>query len=364
VDVTAARPLPKVDAGAERRRRSIAVWLFACCALIFLMVVVGGVTRLTLSGLSITEWQPVTGVLPPLYAADWNAEFAKYRATPEYRLVHYAMTLDEFKTIYFWEYTHRLLGRLIGFAYALPFAWFLVRGRLPRRLIPALAGILLLGFAQGGLGWYMVESGLVARPEVSQYRLVAHLTLALAIYAAIFWVALGIVRDRAYPDLGSVWQRMAEAVIGLVGLTIAAGGFVAGTRAGLTYNTFPLMDGRLVPEGYAQFRPFILNWFENIAAVQFDHRLLAVATAVVIALVWVAGQRADLEKSVRAALHALAAVAALQVALGIATLLLVVPIPLAAAHQAAAVMLLTAAIVFRHTLRRAAPMDAKAWPTI
>jgi cytochrome c oxidase assembly protein subunit 15 len=167
--------------------------------MIALMVVVGGITRLTLSGLSITEWKPVVGVVPPLSAADWEAEFAKYKEIPEYLAVHSSMSMDEFKSIYFWEYTHRLLGRLIALAYAIPFTWFLVRGRLPRRLVPPLCGILLLGFAQGGLGWYMVESGLADRVEVSQYRLVAHLALALAIYAAILWVALNVVRGAAVP---------------------------------------------------------------------------------------------------------------------------------------------------------------------
>ena len=332
----------------------IAVWLFTCCGLIFLMVVVGGVTRLTLSGLSITEWKPIFGVIPPLSAADWAGEFAKYKGIPEYRAVHSLMNLDEFKGIYLWEYMHRLLGRLIALFYAIPFAWFLVRRRLPRRLVAPLCGILLLGFAQGGLGWYMVESGLADRVEVSQYRLVAHLALALAIYATILWVALGIVREPARADPGRGWRWAADLVLVLVALTILAGGFVAGTRAGLTYNTFPLMDGRLVPEGYAQLRPFILNWSENIAAVQFDHRLLAVATAVVILVVWAAGWRSLLPRPARAALGGLVVIALLQVALGITTLVRVVPIPLAAAHQAGAVLLLTAAIVFRHTLRRAA----------
>ena len=348
------------------RLGTIAAWLFACCGLIFLMVVIGGITRLTLSGLSITEWRPVVGIVPPLSAADWASEFARYQQIPEYRIVHYGMTLEEFKSIYWWEYAHRLLGRLIGVAFAGPFAWFLVRGRLPRRLVAPLCGVLLLGFAQGGLGWYMVASGLADRPEVSQYRLVAHLALALLIYSTILWVALGIVSALLpHPQaregrVGAGWRRAAEAVIGLIGLTIAAGGFVAGTRAGLTYNTFPLMDGRLVPEGYAQLHPFVLNWFENIAAVQFDHRLLALATAVVVLLVWWAGWRALLPRPVRVALYGVIAVSALQVALGIATLVLVVPVPIAAAHQAGAVLLLTAAIVFRHTLRRGAPMDAKA----
>ena len=344
--------------------RPVAAWLFFCCGLIFLMVVVGGITRLTLSGLSITEWKPVIGIVPPLSAADWAAEFARYQQIPEYRAVHFAMGLDEFKSIYYWEYLHRLLGRLIGVAFAVPFIWFLARQRLPRRLAPPLAGILLLGFLQGLLGWYMVESGLADRVEVSQYRLVAHLALALAIYAAILWTALGIVRGSPLPDASPGWRRASEAVLALVALTILAGGFVAGTRAGLTYNTFPLMDGRLVPAGYAQLQPLWLNWFENIPAVQFDHRVLAIATISAVFLLWAAGLRADLPKPARNALHALLAAAALQVALGISTLLLVVPIPLAAAHQAGAVVLLTAAIVFRHTLRAAAVMDARAAATI
>ena len=392
--------LKRADGATAGNLGAIAAWLFVCCALVFLMVVIGGITRLTLSGLSITEWKPVLGVLPPLSPADWAGEFAKYKEIPEYRLVHYAMSLDEFKTIYFWEYLHRLLGRLVGVAYGVPFVWFLVRRQLPRSLVLPLAGILPLGFGQGALGWYMVESGLADRPEVSQYRLVAHLAVALLIYAAILWVALGLLSCPSPPlrgeregpvakqgegevgnavpptlgpphptlspwpaggeglktamcSFGKGWRRAAEAVILFVALTIAAGGLVAGTRAGLIYNTFPLMDGRVVPADYAGLHPFILNWFENIAAIQFDHRLLALATAVLIVLAWTAGLRAALPKRCRLALHALLAAAALQVALGITTLVLVVPIALAIAHQAGAIVLLTTALVLRHTMRGA-----------
>jgi cytochrome c oxidase assembly protein subunit 15 len=352
--------LTRLRRGEGRGHGAVAVWLFVCCALIFLMVVVGGITRLTLSGLSITDWSPVIGVVPPFSAADWAAEFAKYKEIPEYRAVHFWMNLDEFKSIYWWEYAHRLLGRLIGVAFAIPLAWFLLSGKLPRRLVLPLCGILLLGFAQGALGWYMVESGLADRVEVSQYRLVAHLALALAIYAVILWVALGIVREPARAGSGPGWRRAAEAVLFLVAVTISAGGLVAGTRAGFAYNTFPLMEGRVVPEGYARLHPFVVNWFENIAAVQFDHRLLAVATAIAIMMVWAAGSRALMPRPSHAALHGLLAIALLQMALGVATLLLVVPVPLAAAHQAGAVLLLTAAINFRHSLRKAAPMDEKA----
>jgi cytochrome c oxidase assembly protein subunit 15 len=301
---------------------------------------------------------------------------------------------------------HRLWGRLIGFVYLLPFLYFLARGRIPRRLAAPLAGIFGLGAAQGALGWYMVESGLADRIEVSQYRLVAHLLLALAIYGVTLWIALGLLRSpspaqscgasharakelraegarwervarpqRREPGEGLPnesadgpltptlspgggegvnrgWRRAAEILIALVGLTIAAGGFTAGLHAGLTYNTFPLMDGSFVPAGYAQFEPFIRNWFENIPAVQFDHRLLAETTATAVLLLWLAGRKAALPRPVRLAQHALLAAAGLQFALGVSTLLLVVPIPLAAMHQAGAVLLLTGAIVFRHSLRR------------
>jgi cytochrome c oxidase assembly protein subunit 15 len=384
----AARPA----APAETGERAIASWLLLCCAMIFVMVAIGGVTRLTLSGLSITEWQPVTGILPPLSDAGWLAEFDRYKAIPQYRILNHGMSLAEFKYIFLWEYVHRLWGRLIGFAYALPLIYFLVRRQVPKRLMLPLVGIFLLGLAQGALGWYMVKSGLVDRVSVSQYRLVAHLALALAIYAASLWIALGLLahasakpspalwergnRSRlqavdegagigsGIPPLTPAlsldggegasrpWRRAAEALIGLVALTIAAGGFVAGLHAGLTYNTFPLMDGSFVPAGYAQLKPFVLNWFENIAAVQFNHRILAMTTAAAVVLFWVIGMRAPLPRPARLALHALLAAGALQFLLGVSTLLLVVPVPLGAAHQAGAVLLLTAAIVFRHTLRR------------
>jgi cytochrome c oxidase assembly protein subunit 15 len=339
-------------ARAEASSTPVALWLFLCCAMILVMVALGGITRLTQSGLSITDWQPVIGVVPPLSHAEWMAEFARYKAIPQYDAIHSGMTLAQFKWIFFWEYLHRLWGRLLGFVFALPLVYFLVRRRLPRRLGLPLFGILCLGGLQGLLGWYMVESGLVHRISVSQYRLVAHLALALLIYAAILWAALGLVRGAAArPAPAAGWRRAAEAILALVAVTIAAGGFTAGLHAGFVYNTFPLMDGRFVPEGYARLHPFFWNWFANIAAVQFDHRLLAMATVASVAIIFAAGLRARLPKPAKTALWALLAVVLLQAALGISTLLLVVPIPLAVAHQANAVLLLTAAIVFRHTLR-------------
>jgi cytochrome c oxidase assembly protein subunit 15 len=359
---------------ARRGARPVAVWLLVCCAMIFAMVVIGGITRLTWSGLSITEWQPVMGVIPPLSAADWQAEFAKYQQTTQYKTLNAGMSLADFKTIFLWEYVHRLWGRLIGFVYLLPFLYFLARGRIPRRLAWPLAGIFALGGAQGALGWWMVESGLADRIEVSQYRLTAHLALALAIYAATLWTALGLrgevgdsrsalacpphpaAATRRPPSppngrRGIILRRGAEVVLCLVSLTIVAGGFVAGLNAGLTYNSFPLMDGRFVPAGYAQLSPFFRNWFENVAAVQFDHRILAMGTVAAICALWIAARQAALPSPARLALHALLAMALVQISLGISTLLLVVPVPLAAAHQVGAVLLLTAAIVLRHRLR-------------
>jgi heme a synthase len=340
--------------------RAIALWLFACCAMILLMVVIGGITRLTESGLSITEWQPVTGVLPPLNEAQWTAEFEKYKAIPQYRTIHADMTLGEFKYIFFWEYLHRLWGRLIGLAFAVPFAYFLVRGRVSRRLAPRLAMLFVLGGLQGALGWYMVESGLSERIEVSQYRLAAHLAAAALIYAAILWVALDLV----WPErevARDLRQRRLRGGIGVVlafvSLTLVAGAFVAGLRAGSIYNTFPLMGDRLVPAEYAALSPFWRNWFENPAAVQFNHRLLAEITVGEVAGLWLLSLRVGLPLRARAAMNGLFAIALLQLALGISTLLLVVPLPLAVAHQAGAMLLLTGALVAFHALR------LPRWPT-
>ena len=323
--------------------------------MIFLMVVIGGITRLTESGLSITEWRPVAGVLPPLGAAQWQAEFEKYKAIPQYRAIHADMTLGEFKLIFFWEYLHRLWGRLIGVVFAVPFLYFLMRRRIAWTLAPRLAGLFVLGGLQGALGWYMVESGLAERIEVSQYRLAAHLLAAAIIYAAMLWVALDLLQPRAAAAARDPRQRRvrrgAGALIGLVLLTSAAGAFVAGLRAGAIYNTFPLMAGSFAPAEYGQLAPFYRNWFENAAAVQFDHRLLAEASWAAAALLWLYGLRLDLPRRARAALNALFALASVQAGLGIATLLLVVPLPLAVAHQAGAMLFLAAAVVARHTLR-------------
>lgn len=365
-------PFATTRASASGGDRDIALWLFGCAAMIFLMVVIGGVTRLTESGLSITEWQPISGVIPPLSDGDWAREFEHYKAIPQYQAIHGDMTLADFKAIFFWEYLHRLWGRLIGVAFAVPFLWFLWTRRLSWALAPKLAVLLVLGALQGALGWYMVESGLADRIEVSEYRLVAHLAAAVALYLAILWVALDLWSPRTLPaprvgarggPAPASFRRALTALLALALVTLAAGGFVAGLRAGYVYNTFPLMNGALVPPDYASVSPWYLNPFESLAAAQFDHRVLAELTWLSAIGVWLWSLGLDLPRDIRAAVHALAAVGTLQVVLGIATLLLVVPIPLAVAHQAGALLLATAIMAARHAARRP-KMDGAARPAL
>jgi cytochrome c oxidase assembly protein subunit 15 len=333
--------------------RPIAWWLIACCGLVFAMVVIGGITRLTESGLSIAEWQPVSGILPPFSQADWERLFALYRQIPQYQLVNHGIDLGAFKAIFWWEYVHRLWGRLIGVAFALPLAIFWIAGRIPRALLPRLLLLLGLGGMQGVLGWYMVKSGLADRIDVSQYRLVAHLVLALALYVAMLWTALSLLRPvpAALPPSADRLRRHLAAVALLVVLTLTMGGFVAGLKAGFIYNSFPLMGGRLLPDDALFLSPVWLNLFENAAFAQFVHRWLAIATVAAALWLWARSRRVALPPSARRPLDLLAVMALLQMALGIATLLLVVPIPLAAAHQAGAVLLLTLTVLALHRLR-------------
>lgn len=329
----------------ERARsdRAVGLWLLVSAAMILAMAVIGAITRLTESGLSIMEWAPLTGALPPLSDAEWQRVFALYQQIPEYREINQGMSLAEFKTIFWWEYVHRLWGRLIGVVFAVPFLWFLVRGRLRPDLIPHLVAMFILGGLQGALGWYMVASGFAARTDVSQYRLVAHLALATAVYAYVLWVAIGLLipqpaasRDGRAMGL----RRLLAGLAGLVALTMAAGGFVAGLDAGFIYNTFPLMDGQWIPAGYGTLRPWIANLFENVAAVQFDHRVLAILTASGAVGLWLHARRLDLAPLVRLALTLVLAMTGVQFTLGVAALLLVVPVWLGATHQASAFILL------------------------
>jgi len=341
------------EAGTDSAgRRAVALWLLACAALVFAMVVVGGITRLTHSGLSIVEWQPIVGTIPPLDEVQWQETFARYQQTPEYVQVNRGMTLDQFKGIFWWEYAHRLLGRLIGVVFFVPLAWFALRGRIPRAMLPRLIGIFVLGGLQGALGWYMVQSGLVDDPRVSQYRLAAHLGLAAAIYAAILWTALDLLHlPAAARGAPAGLRRFSLALVAVVFVMILSGGLVAGIRAGLAYNTFPLMDGHVLPPEAFVLEPWIRNLFSNMALVQFDHRAIAWTLALLVPWFWLRTRRHAPSARARRSGDALLALLALQIGLGIATLLLKVPVPLAAAHQAGAMAVLTAALVAAHALR-------------
>lgn len=335
---------------APHPQAAVRVWLYAVATLVLLMVVVGGATRLTGSGLSITEWQPILGVIPPLSDAGWQEAFHKYQQIPQFKLVNRTMTLSEFKGIYWWEWGHRFLGRFIGVAFLVPLLVFWWRGAVTRALLPKLAGIFVLGGLQGALGWYMVASGLVDRVSVSQYRLAAHLGMAVLVMGAILWVAFDLGRDRRQTQTtvsASIWLKLLPALlVGLIFLQILAGGFVAGLNAGIGYNTWPLIDGALVPDGLGAMQPWYLNLFENGLTVQFDHRMLAYAIAM-LALVNVAVMPAPLQGT---ALVVLAAVIG-QITLGILTLLTYVRLDLALLHQAGAIIVFGTALYHFHHVR-------------
>jgi cytochrome c oxidase assembly protein subunit 15 len=316
------------------------------------MVALGGATRLSGSGLSIMEWAPIMGTLPPLSDAEWQRLYDLYRTIPQYALVNQGFGMEGFQRIFWLEWAHRFWGRAIGLVYAGGLLWFWLRGRIPAGLKPRLLGLLALGGLQGAVGWFMVASGFEAdRTAVSPWRLVAHLGLALALYAALLWTALGLLVPReglapgAPPGPWGGVRRQVKAAVWLLAAAMLAGGFTAGIRAGLDYNTFPLMDGRLVPEGYWRLQPAWLNLAENVAAVQFNHRLLATLAALAASGAAFAAWRRLPEGPARRACLGLGAAVALQYALGVATLLLVVPAWLGTLHQANAVLVLTAALL-------------------
>jgi heme a synthase len=331
---------------SDTHTRAVQLWLYAVAALVLAMVLVGGATRLTESGLSITEWKPVTGVLPPLSHDAWQAVFEQYRATPQYRAMNGSMSLEAFKTIYWWEWAHRLLGRVVGVAFLLPFLFFLWRGWVASSLQPRLWLIFGLGALQGAVGWWMVASGLAERVEVSQYRLATHLLLACLIYVALIFTARRLnARAAPFATLPGRIRTGAIALLVLVLAQIYLGALVAGLRAGYAYNTWPLIDGGLVPDAGRLFfvAPLWRNVFENILTVQFDHRMFAYVIFLVALLHAIDVAGAAVPRRVRTSAFVLFAAILLQIALGIATLLWVVPLSLALLHQAAAMLVLTAA---------------------
>jgi len=338
-------PTPHAAAAA----RAVGLWLWCVAGLVFAMVLVGGATRLTESGLSIVEWKPVTGVVPPLGEADWQAEFAKYRTIPQYERLNRGMSLDEFKTIYWWEWGHRLLGRLIGVVFVLPFLWFLWGRAIDRWLGLALAGIFALGAVQGAVGWWMVSSGLTERVSVSQYRLAFHLTLACMIYVALAWTAdRALARASTRAVRPTVPRRLlwsACALLVLVIVQIYLGALVAGLRAGLIYNTWPLIDGSLIPSAASLLfdQPLWRNFFENALTVQFDHRMMAYGLCALALAHAIDAHRHGRGEPLATRAGFLAVALLAQAGIGVMTLTHGVPIEIALLHQALALAVITGA---------------------
>ena len=330
--------------------RQVAAWLMVCCVMVFGMIILGGVTRLTGSGLSMVDWQPIKGVIPPLTQADWQAAFDQYKQFPEFRYINQDMDLSGFKFIFLFEYGHRLLGRLIGIVFFLPMVWFWWQGKILKRYKPKLILMFVMGGMQGLLGWYMVKSGLVDDPHVSQYRLTAHLMLAVLIYGYMLYVArdLGELNDRE-PSWQVGSTRFESFLVVYILVMIASGGFVAGTHAGYIYNTFPLMNGVLFPDGLTALTPVWLNAFNNVLTIQFNHRWLAYG---LIALVLFHRWRVNDASSPRlVAANWLMAAVAFQVGIGIITLLNKVPVALGALHQAGALVVFSASVMVLYSGR-------------
>lgn len=333
-----------------RHQRALGIWLLCVAFLVFAMVMLGGATRLTNSGLSMVEWRPLMGVLPPLTDSAWQETFDKYRQFPEYQKINRGMELSEFKRIFYFEYAHRMLGRGIGLAFAIPFLVFLALRRIAWRQLPVLVGLFVLGGLQGVIGWWMVKSGLIDRPDVSHYRLTVHLGLAVAIFAALLWVAFDFLWGSGRRVM-SVFGVGVLGFGGLVFLQVLLGGLVAGLNAGLVYNTWPTMNGAWLPPDLITLSPAWLNLFENPVMVQFVHRLGAYALVVVAVVLWWRSRTIRLGPQARIALYAVLATLAVQVGLGIATLLAMVPVTLGVVHQGGALVVLACLVLFLHRLR-------------
>ena len=329
----------------QDRSKQIGYWLLTVAGVVFLMIAVGGLTRLTQSGLSMTEWKPIMGTLPPLSEVDWQEMFDKYQQSPEYKKVNQGMSMDDFRSIFWFEYGHRVLGRFIGLIFAVPFVYFLIRRAVKKSLIPRLVLLFFLGGMQGVIGWWMVKSGLTEDASVSQYRLATHLGIALVIFSLLIWTALDILYGKSQMPRGH-----AAATIGLVSITILAGALVAGLDAGLLYNEYPLMGSGLIPTEYGE--QGFSDPFENPASAQFHHRWIAVlAVLSVVGLAF--GAKKNGHTNAHRAAHVAIAMVSIQFILGITTLLHGVPVALGGLHQAGAVALLGSVIWLSHGLARA-----------
>lgn len=336
--------------------KSIILWLLTGCFLIYVMVVIGGITRLTHSGLSMVEWNMIVGSLPPMSEADWQVPFEKYQQSPEYQLINNQFTLEEFKSIYWWEYIHRLLGRTIGLVFIIPFIYFWLKKRFDRPLLKKMVILLSLGAFQGFLGWFMVKSGLQKEPHVSHYRLAAHLISAFTVFGFTFWYAL----DLLYPnkieetELSRKVKRLTSVAFGIVIIQIIYGAFVAGLKAGLFYNTFPRMGTSYFPDTILTLDSFWKNFIENPAGVQFVHRCIAYIAVIAIALVWDKARKMELSRLQRKAANFMLGILVVQFLLGIITILFAVPIIMGVLHQTGAFVLFAAMLFFMHSLRKSA----------
>jgi len=335
----------------NQQNKEIALWLSVCAVLIYGMVIIGGLTRLTDSGLSMVDWRPVLGWLPPMNLAEWEEVFARYQHSPQFKIVNHDMDLSGFKSIFWLEYIHRLLGRIVGVVFLLPLLYFIIRKKIHGRLAFGLSGIFVLGAIQGIIGWIMVQSGLVDTPQVSPYRLTLHLGFAVMIYAIILWLALTAFNAKVGTHDSCKKMTVPTILLGmLIFVTILSGGLVAGLDAGLIFNTFPLMDGRFIPAEYMDYQPVHRAFFEHIPTVQWDHRVLALSVFSGVVLLWIALRRQIPQGTIRTLAHGLLFMAMVQVGLGIATLLLAVPIPLASMHQGGALLLFTLNLMLVHRL--------------
>lgn len=342
-----------VSQSQQQYDRQIAGWLILCAAVVFGMILLGGVTRLTNSGLSMVEWKPLMGVIPPLSEESWQTTFDKYKAYPEYQKINRGMSLESFKSIFMYEYLHRMLGRLIGLLFFIPMLYFMLRRRLPQGLQAKLWLLFFLGGCQGLLGWYMVKSGLVSNPHVSQYRLSAHMGLAVLIYAYMLWLVFDLLLGKAPSDgLRRPLRRVSLVLVALVYGMILSGALVAGTKAGYAYSTWPLMGTSFFPPGLYAGEPAWLDAFEDITTIQFNHRIYAYGLSLALVAFALMAWRKVSAARLRLGLVLLLLALCLQVTLGITTLLFHVPVALAAAHQGGAVLLLSCTLFVAHCLRR------------
>jgi len=332
--------------------KSIIMWLFTGCFLIFAMVVIGGITRLTHSGLSMVEWNMIVGSLPPANDHEWQVPFEKYKQSPEYQLINNQFTLEEFKSIYLWEYVHRLLGRTIGLVFLIPFFYFLVRKKFDPPFFKKMLVLLALGAFQGVLGWFMVKSGLQKEPHVSHYRLAAHLISAFTVFGFTFWYALDLLYPKAIDATDTIkkMKRITKITFGIIVLQIIYGAFVAGLRAGLFYNTFPKMGEEMFPDTITSFNPFLRNFIENPAGVQFIHRYIAYIVFTMVIVVWSKTAKPDYTPLQKMAVNIMLTIVCAQFLLGVFTILLAVPIALGVLHQVGAFALFTSALFFMHSL--------------